>query len=133
MTVIHHIAFRCEDLDRTERFYRELFGLKPYRVTPAGSRWISLGENTVLMLEQRAEGEPPLANGAMDFFALATDSSGLVEFAARCAKAGISIEHSTEFTVYVRDPDGRRVGASSYQFESEDCPRERGFDRVQKK
>ena len=30
------------------------------------------------------------------------------------ARAGVAVEAATEFTLYVRDPDGRRVGLSSY-------------------
>ena len=32
----------------------------------------------------------------------------------RLREAGVAIEDRTAFTLYVRDPDGRRVGLSSY-------------------
>ena len=33
---------------------------------------------------------------------------------ARLASSGIAIEARTEFTLYFRDPDGRRIGLSHY-------------------
>jgi hypothetical protein len=35
---------------------------------------------------------------------------------ARLAAAGVAVEAQTEFTLYFRDPDGRRVALSAYDF-----------------
>ena len=45
-------------------------------------------------------------------FTIAPDIRALV--LARLAAAGVPVESSTDFTLYVRDPDGRRIGLSSY-------------------
>lgn len=115
---LHHIALRSIDPSRVARFYREVLGLAPLRVTESGSHWLALGGNAVLMVERRPEGEPGVPVGSMEFIALSVlpDELGVVE--SRCARWGVAIEHRTAFTRYFRDPDGRRVGVSCYRFET---------------
>ena len=62
------------------------------------------------MLEKRDEGEPAVPAGSKDLVAFAVSSSMI----ARLAAAGVVVEARTAYTLYVRDPDGRRIGLSSY-------------------
>jgi catechol 2,3-dioxygenase-like lactoylglutathione lyase family enzyme len=109
---IHHLAFRTGDLARLERFYVYALGLAAIRRNEARSVWLDAG-GALVMLEQRDEGEPPVAaSKELVAFAIGPDTRALV--LERLAAAGVAIEATTEFTLYVRDPDGRRIGLSSY-------------------
>jgi catechol 2,3-dioxygenase-like lactoylglutathione lyase family enzyme len=113
---IHHLALRVGDLERSVAFYSRIVGL------PELSRKIEDGETTavwlkagdaVLMLERRLRGKGP-ETGSGHLLAFAFESLDLVE--ARLAKAGVPIDDRTGETLYVRDPDGHRVGFSRFRF-----------------
>jgi len=109
---IHHLAFRTGDLARLEGFYVEALGLAVIRRNEARSVWLDAG-GTLVMLKQRDEDEAPVApSQELVAFAVAPDMRAIVE--GRLAAAGLALEARTEFTLYVRDPDGRRIGLSSY-------------------
>jgi catechol 2,3-dioxygenase-like lactoylglutathione lyase family enzyme len=109
---VHHLAFRTDDLARLERFYGGAVGLAVIR-HEARSIWLDAG-GAIVMLALREDGEPAYAAGSKELvaFTIAPDARAL--YTERLARAGVAIEASTEFTLYVRDPDGRRIGLSSY-------------------
>lgn len=109
---IHHLALRTEDITRLVIFYENALGL-PVHKREADRVWLRAGE-AVLMLERRAPGEPTLAAGTLELVAFAVTEAERDAFVARFATHGVTIEARTEHTLYVRDPDGRRVGVSSY-------------------
>ena len=110
---IHHLAFRTGDLGRLERFYVDVLGLAVVRRQEARSVWLDAG-GSIVMLELRGPLEPahPSTSSELVAFAIEPDARPLV--AERLARAGVAVEAATEFTLYVRDPDGRRIGLSSY-------------------
>jgi catechol 2,3-dioxygenase-like lactoylglutathione lyase family enzyme len=110
---IHHLAFRTESLLQLERFYADALGLPVLRRSEARAVWLDAG-GAIVMLELREPGEAPLPAGSKELvaFAIAADARALTT--ERLARHGVSIEASTDFTLYVRDPDGRRIGLSSY-------------------
>ncbi|HSO35848.1 MAG TPA: VOC family protein [Labilithrix sp.] len=109
---IHHLAFRTGDLARLERFYVGALGLAVVRRNEGRSVWLDAG-GSLVMLELRDAGEEPVApSKELVAFAIAPDSRALVT--GRLAAAGVAVEAATEFTLYVRDPEGRRIGLSSY-------------------
>jgi glyoxylase I family protein len=110
---IHHVAFRTGDLAQLERFYVGAIGLAVVRRQEPRSIWLDAG-GSIVMLELRDEGEPPHPTASKELvaFTIAPDARALVE--ERLGHAGVTVEASTEFTLYVRDPDGRRIGLSSY-------------------
>lgn len=110
---VHHIALRCSDLDRAEGFWSRVFGLPVVRRDGARAVWLDLG-GAVLMLERAAPDEPRPPAGSMDFLALTVTAAERDDFERRCAAQGVAVEHATTHTRYVRDPDGRRVGVSTY-------------------
>jgi len=118
---VHHIALRCSDLHRAERFWRGVFGLAVLRRDGERAVWLDL-EGATLMLERASPDEPLPAVGAMDFVALAVTPAERDAFTVRCAEQGVALEHETAHTRYVRDPDGRRVGVSSYPLPSLSAP-----------
>jgi glyoxylase I family protein len=117
--MLHHVALRCADLARAEAFYHRVLGLPVLarhddeRGAPRSS-WLSLGGGAVLMLERALRGAGAEA-GTGHLLALAVDD--LDRWALRLAAAGVAIDDRSAATLYLRDPDGHRVGLSTYHFE----------------
>ncbi len=105
---IHHVALRTDDVARLERFYAETLGLHVTRRQGERSVWLDAG-GTVLMLEQREAGEPAVDPRSMEMIAFAVEPAQ-----ARALETALAVEARTASTLYVRDPDGRRVGLSAY-------------------
>lgn len=110
---VHHLAFRTGDLARLERFYVDALGLAVIRRHEARSVWLDAG-GSIVMLELRDEGEPEVAATSKELVAFAVAPETRALCMDRLARAGVALEASTDFTLYVRDPDGRRIGLSSY-------------------
>ncbi len=110
---VHHLAFRTGDLRRLEMFYVGALGLAVVRRQEERSVWLDAG-GAFVMLELREPGEPPYPAAAQELVAFAIAPETRALHTERLGKAGVAIEASTEFTLYVRDPDGRRIGLSSY-------------------
>jgi glyoxylase I family protein len=121
---VHHVAIKAADVERTAAFYRDVLGLSPLarHEEPDGAlRSLWLGAQGVIVMIERSR--TPARGGAPAF---AVDPPGLhlVAFAIpaserqawrdRVEKAGHPIVHETRFTLYTLDPEGNRVGLSSY-------------------
>jgi glyoxylase I family protein len=116
--VIHHVALRVADVERSRAFYSGLLGLRELRrfeEEPEGLRsvWLAAGP-AVVMLEKRLKGTGSDA-GSGHVLALAVGS--LREWEERLRAAGIAVDDRTAYTLYLRDPDGHRVGLSVYRFD----------------
>ncbi len=99
-------------MPRLERFYAGLLGLAVMRRDQArGSVWLRAGD-AILMIEPAALGEPPVPGGSMELLAFAVDDKE--EWRARIERSGGTAEAETAFTLYFRDPDGRRVAVSTF-------------------
>ena len=112
-----------------ERFYREVLGLPVVRRGAGAdgrerSVWLGLGGGSFLALE-RAGGAPEVrALGATRAPASTWWPSGSRRasgrpWEARLAAAGVEVVHRTRWTLYVRDPEGNRIGLSHHP---EDAP-----------
>jgi catechol 2,3-dioxygenase-like lactoylglutathione lyase family enzyme len=112
---VHHIALRTRDLDKLERFYGGLLGLGIVRRHGTRSVWLDAA-GTLVMIERAEAEEPPIAAGSMELVAFAADEHGRDAIEQSLGEAGVPIESRTEHTLYFRDPDGRRVAVSSYDF-----------------
>ncbi len=112
---VHHLAFRTRRLAELEAFYVEVLRLPVLRRDQGRSVWLAAGE-TVLMLELAGEDEPAPPPGSLELaaFAMSQTEQGALE--RELGRRGIAIENRTRFTVYFRDPDGRRIGVSSSEF-----------------
>jgi glyoxylase I family protein len=125
---VHHLAVHCADLERCERFYREVLRLPVVRRWPSpegGDRSVglALGGEAFLALE-RAEGAPE--DGAwrdgragLHLLALRIGAGERASWEARLAEAGVPVVHRTRWTLYVQDPEGNRLGLSHHP---EDAP-----------
>jgi glyoxylase I family protein len=111
---IHHLALRARDPGATERFYVSVLGLRLLaRHGARGSVWLD-ASGVVVMVERAGTDETRVPPDTKELVAFAIDE--LPSWRRRLADAGVPIEAETPHTLYVRDPDGRRVGLSTYPF-----------------
>ena len=120
---LHHLALGAKDVEKVAEFYRVFFKLPETRrhTDEHGLRsiWLKL-ESGVVMVERIDE--PRQSNARM--------RPGLFLIAFQCTKEerdalervltanGHPIEERTDFTSYVRDPEGNRVALSNYALSS---------------
>jgi len=110
---VHHVALRTRDLARLERFYIDVLGFAVTTRQADRSVWLA-AEDAIVMLEKAGDAEPRIPEGSMEFLAFTIETEAKSELLERFHEAGVVIEHATDFTIYVRDPDGRRVGVSDF-------------------
>jgi catechol 2,3-dioxygenase-like lactoylglutathione lyase family enzyme len=110
---IHHLAFRTNDIVRLERFYTDVLGLAVIRRDADRSVWLDAG-GSILMLERAEDAEPSIASDTKELVCFAIAPSEHRARIERLTSSGVALEGRTAFTLYFRDPDGRRVGLSSY-------------------
>ena len=123
----HHLAIQCRDLAACERFYREVLGLPLLRRWPAeggGDRsvWLGVGDG-FLALERAVGGDPPGpwrdGKAGLHLAAFRIGASERASWEARLESGGVPVVHRTRWTLYLRDPEGNRIGLSHYP---EDAP-----------
>jgi len=113
---VHHLALRTLDVPGLTAFYRDVVGLETApQARPPGavSAWLTAGP-TLVMIEPRDAEEARVPLGSRELVAFAIEPTDRTAFEARLAAAGVGIEQRTAFTLYFRDPDGRRVAVSHY-------------------
>lgn len=134
---LHHFAIQVRDLAAAERFYAGLLGLRVLRRWPwsaghlaagrAGERslWLALGAAAAdgFLALEACEGEPapaPFRDGrpGLHLVALRIGAGERGAWEERLAAAGVEIVHRSPFTLYVRDPEGNRVGLSHWPDEA---------------
>ena len=123
----HHVALQCADLERCERFYVDVLGLEVLKRWPAsggGTRsvWVAVGDGFLALERATATPEPrPWQDGraGLHLLALRIDPSQRAAWEARLAERGVEIVHRTEWTIYVRDPEGNRIGLSHHPHAAE--------------
>lgn len=122
MLAYHHLAIQCADLEGCERFYREVFGLPVMRRWPAeggGDRsvWLGVGDGFLALERASAQSEPsPWRDGraGMHLVAFHIGRGERTTWEARLSALGVPVVHRTRWTVYLRDPEGNRIGLTHY-------------------
>jgi catechol-2,3-dioxygenase len=114
---IHHIAMRTRQLTALETFYGGVLALPIVQRDGERSVWLRAGE-ALVMLEEAEDGEPPPPAGGMELLAFNVTVDDLTRFRAVLAENKIAIEAETAYTIYFRDPDGRRIGLSHFPGET---------------
>jgi glyoxylase I family protein len=129
---LHHLAIQVADLPACERFYREVLGLAVLRRWPDGSGgdrsvWLSLGGEgggEAFLALERVGSAPTVEPGwssdrpGLHLVALRIPRDERAAWVARLAARGVGLSHQTRFTLYVRDPEGNRVGLSHWPEEA---------------
>lgn len=121
---LHHVALKAKDVARMADFYRVVLGLPELRRAhdDKGLRavWLDLS-GTILMVERAEHAGPSPAEDAfvhdppgLFLLAVRIEAAEHPAWRARLAAHGVDVVHQTEATLYVRDPEGNRVGLSSY-------------------
>ena len=121
---VHHVAVLVRNLAAAEAFYGGVLGLPVLRrwpadpALPAGperSIWLDTGGGDFLALERAGDDADTTAGGSgLHLFALRIPAGDRAAWEKRLASAGVAIYRRTDYTVYVRDPEGNRVGLSHW-------------------
>jgi catechol 2,3-dioxygenase-like lactoylglutathione lyase family enzyme len=108
-----------DDLDRGERFYGEVLGLKPIGREPGRHAFFRVGREDVLLLFRAAETLksdllPPHGTTGPSHFALGIPAEGLEAWRERLEGYGVAIEKEVDWpnggrSIYFRDPSGNSV------------------------
>ena len=113
---VHHLALRVADCDRSAAFYSGVLGFPEVRRIEDADRlraiWLRAGD-VVLMLETALRGAGPEA-GSGHVLVFAVEGGALPAWEERLAAERVPIDDRTAYTLYVRDPDGHRVGLTVF-------------------
>jgi glyoxylase I family protein len=121
---LHHLALGTRDVEALASFYLRLLATSELRrqsdAEGLRSIWIDLS-GTLLMIERSpASAVPARVEGVgLGPFLLAfrADAAGRAAFEHRAGALGVVVEARTQFTSYLRDPDGNRIAVSEYAYE----------------
>ena len=121
-TRVHHVAVKVADLPAAEVFYGAVLGLPVSRRWPPvdgpGERalWFDLGGDAFLAVERAPTPAPAKAEDTpgMHLLALAIPRAERAAWSTRLAAAGHPVYQQTDYTLYVRDPEGNRIGLSHW-------------------
>lgn len=113
---VHHVAIQVHDLERSRTFYVDVLGLRELGRPRDGAVWLDCA-GAVLMLE-RADGAPVAdefrtQRAGLHLLALAITPDERAAWEARLAALGAAVIERTAHTLYVRDPEGNRIGLST--------------------
>ena len=125
----HHLAIQVKDLAIAERFYADVLGLKVVKRWPRedgqGERsiWLSVGAGEEFLALEACDAErPPVPfrdpHGGLHLLALRIRAADRQAWEEKLGALGIEIVHRTRWTLYVRDPEGNRLGLSHYPHEA---------------
>ncbi len=125
MSGVHHVALKTIDVENTAAFYRDVLGLKEvsHHTDDRGalrSIWLSVeGDPLIVMIERSTTGGPTTRRFEDDppglhLLAFRIAASDREAWRDRLERAGRAIVHETRFTLYALDPEGNRVGLSSF-------------------
>ncbi len=119
---VHHVAIKVADLSRAESFYVGVLGLPVLKRWPSNdgphdrSVWVDLGAGAFFALERSDGASPAKPENApgLHVWALQIRRSEREGWAAKLAGAGHPIYQHTNYTIYVQDPEGNRIGLSHW-------------------
>ena len=119
---VHHIAIKVVDLQRAEAFYVGVLGMSVLKRWPSNdgqqdrSLWLDLGGDAFFAIERSDKALPAKPENAPGFHVLALKirRSEREGWTAKLAGAGHPIYQHTNYTIYVQDPEGNRIGLSHW-------------------
>jgi len=109
VTKLEHVNTRSADVEKTRAFYEQFLGLRsgPRPAFASKGYWMYLGDEPILHLVQRPEGEAAKPDsGNVDHVAFhGTDRDAL---RAALVAAGATYRE-TETQIFIHDPDGLKI------------------------
>ena len=118
---VHHFAVVVADLERAERFYVDALGLPVLRRWDDSdgrprSTWCELGAGVFLAIERANVDGPRRDDLAPGFhcIALRIRPDEREAWRERLERTGATVFRESDYTLYVRDPDGNIVGLSHF-------------------
>jgi len=125
---LHHIAIQCRDLPAMVRFYERALRLRVERRWPSdrpedrgGDRsvWLRLGTGVVAL--ERCTGASTVVDWQSDkpgmhLLALEISWQNRGVWRDHLVYCGAEIAFESAWTLYVRDPEGNRIGLSHFPF-----------------
>ena len=118
---VHHLAILVKDLETVTAFYRDDLGLKELtrHLHDDGSLrsvWLDAG-GAFLAIEKAPESDEPSTaedRAGHHLLALRIDASARKAIEQELAAKGIAVERASRWTLYLRDPEGNRLGLSHH-------------------
>ena len=120
---LNHVAIKALDIQRTAEFYVQVLGLtETHRnVDERGLRsiWLRIGPVIVMIERSSATAEhkprpfhhdPP----GLHLLALTIAPDSRTAWMTKLQAHGCKVVHQTDYTIYIQDPEGNRVGLSSW-------------------
>lgn len=123
---LHHVAVGTRDVGALAAFYCALLQIDEAKrhLDEQGnlrSVWLDLA-GTLLMIERAAPGavRPAVTGVGLGAFLLAfrANPDERRAFEARAEALGARVESRSDYTSYLRDPDGNRIAVSEYEVTS---------------
>jgi catechol 2,3-dioxygenase-like lactoylglutathione lyase family enzyme len=97
---VNHVTLRVPDVERSTKFYQELFGLQMRKASPT-VKILSLNDNCFFGIEA-ANGKGP----AVDHFALGIRNFKVDEVVAKLKKRNLTLSGVSKEGLKLADPDG---------------------------
>ncbi|MFO0697385.1 MAG: VOC family protein [Polyangiales bacterium] len=110
---LHHLAFRTHDVDALVAFLVDLLGLPEVKDARPRSVWLGLSDGSVVMVERAGGDEPVMPGGSLELAAFEVGADEKARIREESLRRGC-FDGETAHTVYLRAPDGRRIGVSTY-------------------
>src|SRR6267154_2335895 len=121
----HHLAIQVKDLAGAVRFYADVVRRWPNEDGRPGERsvWLSVGEGEEFVALEACDVDRVPApfrdpHGGLHLLALRIPARDRHAWERHLDKRGIQIVHRTRWTLYLRDPEGNRIGLSHYPDET---------------
>lgn len=113
----HHIAIRVNDVDRVATFYRDVLQLEVVPAPRAGVVWLRAGE-LIVMIEPTVRDvdatDSTAEHPGLHLLAFAIEPHARAHWERRLQELDIPIVNRSDYTLYVHDPEGNRIGLSHY-------------------
>lgn len=113
----HHLAIKAQDVERVGAFYRDVLQLDAVAAPRDGVVWLRAGE-LLLMIEPVAAGPASAGisgdDAGLHLIAFTIEPHERAYWEVRLRDHGITVVSRSDHTLYIRDPEGNRVGLSHY-------------------
>ena len=122
----HHMAVQVHDVERALRFYRDVLGLSErarYLREDGSLRsvWVDVPGGGFLALEHTSSSPQASAfrtnTPGWLLLALRIPPEARAATEAHLAAHGVEIVHRSRWTLYLRDPEGNRIGLSHHPYD----------------